>query len=453
MDSSLKERVTEMLVQKAEKKWETRPLDSWAKAKELRAKFYQNEANAKEQGMFLVEGDDATTCAGIGNCHVVFCNPLGASIANEGSDFARQCRAATEERGYGRDIGGYILNALGAMFSNRGLMGKEFHRRDFVLGNAGCDMHRKHTQIVAEHYDIPFFFSDSLGYFGEADAERDEARMEFLVNQHLALIDFLEKTTGRKFDDEDYIETAKSSIRIQGLMGDTLACLQHVPSPLDQKSLFSLIVLGTLVRSQQEETEKFWHMLRDEMRWRVENNIAALATERFRWVEEEPPPWFFLRYYRYMEEYGAVCLGTMYQFVDWQEQPDGTWIRPKTAIELGVPLNTREDLIRYQLGMMGGGSGSRGGAGHGPVHEQYIERLLKYFYAYRCDGVVLPLQRTGIGCVFNMRELAVRLEELGIPFMHYETSHPGNRTDLDENRMLDQLDTFMELQGLKRLEE
>ena len=36
--------------------------------------------------------------------------------------------------------------------------------------------------------------------------------------------------------------------------------------------------------------------------------------------------------------------------------------------------------------------------------------------------------------------------------MHYETSHPGNRTDFSEARLLDQLDVFMETQGLRKLE-
>jgi len=52
-----------------------------------------------------------------------------------------------------------------------------------------------------------------------------------------------------------------------------------------------------------------------------------------------------------------------------------------------------------------------------------------------------------------MRAAGLKLQEAGIPVMHYETSHPGDRTDFDENRMLDQLDTFMETQGLRRLEE
>ena len=52
-----------------------------------------------------------------------------------------------------------------------------------------------------------------------------------------------------------------------------------------------------------------------------------------------------------------------------------------------------------------------------------------------------------------MKAAAMKLMEQGIPVMHYETSHPGDRTDFDETRMLDQLDTFMEMQGLRKLED
>jgi len=443
-----------MLVQKATKKWETRPLDSWNKAKELRAKFYQTEASAQQEKIWLIEGSDATTAAGIGNCHVVFCQPYGASMAAESSEFARQCRAVTEAKGYGRDLCGYMQNHYGSMFSNRGLMGAEFHKRDFAMcGFNGCDMHAKHGEAVGEYLGIPHFFSDWVAYYGEPDKERDDARIEYLVAQSLELMEWLEKTTGKKFDDENYIETAKSSLRLQALKGDAMLCQQSVPAPIDQKSLYSIFILGGLVRTQQEETEKFWGEIRDELRWRAENNIAAVATERYRWVEHEPPPWFFLRYYRYMEEYGAVCIGSPYTHQTNLEQlPDGTWTRSKTALEKGMPLNTREDLIRAQLTGRGGGSGSQA-QGHGPVHEQYQKSVLDMYHAYHCNGGIFALHRSGVGCVYGMRELSTRMMELGMPVMHYETSHPGNRTDIDENRLLDQLDTFMETQGLRKLEE
>jgi hypothetical protein len=37
--------------------------------------------------------------------------------------------------------------------------------------------------------------------------------------------------------------------------------------------------------------------------------------------------------------------------------------------------------------------------------------------------------------------------------MHYEGSQPGDRTDLDEKRLLDQLDNWMESLGLRMLED
>jgi hypothetical protein len=229
--------------------------------------------------------------------------------------------------------------------------------------------------------------------------------------------------------------------------------LTHIPCPLDQKSAYSVLVLGSLVGSDPVETERLWEMIRDEMKWRVENNIAGVATERYRWTENEPPPWFFLKYYRYMEQYGAVCIQTFYHGVHLIEQPDGTWKAPKMPVEREseIKIKTKEDFARAQTGMMGGGRRRGGWGGHGPLPQDYYQNLMDAVKAFKCDGVILPLHRAGIGCVFSMKAAAMKLMEQGIPVMHYETSHPGDRTDFDENRMLDQLDVFMETQGLRKL--
>ncbi|MFC2010019.1 2-hydroxyacyl-CoA dehydratase [Chloroflexota bacterium] len=445
-----------MLIQKSERRWETRPLDCWDKAKELRKMFYQDEKTAHANGVFLIEGGaegaDSAMMAGIGNCHLILSQPTGASIGNVGDEFARQCRGVTEAAGYGRDMCGYMQNYIGSMLSNRHFLGGEFPPRDMVTQSADwCNMFAKFPQLEAEYWDVPQHYMDAIGYYGPPDAERDEARMEYIVAQNMEAIEWLEKQTDQEFDDETYIETTKSSMRVMAMRGEVIEYLQTIPTPLDQKSLYSIFILGGLVKTQQEETEKFWKMLRDEIKWRAENHIGSVGTERYRWVENEPPPWFFLKYYRYMEEYGAVCIGSPYTHgTQLVEQPDGTWKRPKTPLEEGVPLNTREDIVRLKSRSRGS-SGSTGG-GHGPAHEQYARRVLNMYKAFKCNGAILPLHRAGIGCVFGMREIGVKMREMGIPFMHYETSHPGNRTDFSEGHLLDQLDTFMETQGLRRLQ-
>ena len=442
-----------LLVQKPEQKWETRLLDCWAKAKELRAQFYNTEKDAKQQRKFLIGGGDGIQQSmgpGFGNLHLVHPNPEAASIANTSDAYSRECRAAVEARGYGRNLCGYHADYIGAMLINRHFSGGEMPQRDLVAqGNDLCSFYCKLGQLEAEFWGVPQHHVDATGYYGEWNEERDKARAEYALAQNLETVEWLEKATGTRFDDEAYIESIKRNWRMQALRGDVVETLTHVPSPLDQKSAYSLFTLGGLVGSDPEETEKFWVMLRDEMRWRTENNIAALATERYRWTENEPPPWFFLRYYRYMEEYGAICIQTFYQGVQLQEQPDGTFKRPKTPLEMGVELKTREDALGG-MSMFGGRRGS-GWGGHGPLPETYFGNLMNSIKAFKCDGAILPLHRAGIGCVYSMKATAMKLMEAGIPVMHYETSQPGDRTDFDETRMLDQLDVFMETQGLRKL--
>ena len=443
-----------MLVQKAVKRWETRPLDCWNKAKELRAKFYATERGAKEQRIFLIAGGDGIQQGmgpGFGNLHLVHPNPEAASIANTSDSYSRTCRAAVEARGYGRDLCGYHADYIGAILTNRHFSGGEMPRRDLVAqGNDLCSFYCKLGQLESEYWGVPQHHVDATGYYGEWNEARAKAAGEYALAQGLETVEWLEKATGTEFNDEAYIESIKRNWRVQALRGDVVETLTHIPSPLDQKSAYTLFNIGGLVGTDPEETERFWGMLKDEMKWRVENNIAAVATERYRWTENEPPPWFFLRYYRYMEEYGAVCIQTFYHGVQLEEQPDGTFKRPRTPLERGVELKTREDAIRAQAGM-GGRRGGSGWGGHGPLPEEYFRRLMSTIKAFHCDGAILTLHRAGIGCVYSMKATAMKLLEAGIPVMYYETSQPGSRTDFDENRMLEQLDVFMETQGLRKL--
>lgn len=446
-----------MLVQKPEKLWETRPLDCWAQAKELRSRFYKDEQDAGKKHMFLIGGGDGPQQRlgpGFGNFHIVHPHPEAASIANAGDTYSRQCRAATEIHGYGRDICGYQLDYIGALLTNKHFSGEPMPKRDLVCqGNDMCAMFPKLGQLEAEFWDVPDHHADESAYYDDHDPERDAAQREYRVAQIMETIEWLEKAVGKKFDAESYIESIERNWRMMEYRGDVIESLCHVPSPLDQKSAYSLFTLGGLVGSDPKDTEIFWRNFRDEMRYRNEHNIAALATERYRWTENEPPPWFFLKYYRYMEEYGAICIQTFYQHVSLEEQPDGTFKRPKSPRENGVKLKTLEDAVRY--GMMGPPSdeprkGSAWG-GHGPLPSVYYKNLMNTINAFKCDGAILTLHRAGIGCVFSMKAAAVKLMEAGIPVMHYETSHPGDRTDFDETRMLDQLDVFMETQGLRKL--
>jgi hypothetical protein len=65
----------------------------------------------------------------------------------------------------------------------------------------------------------------------------------------------------------------------------------------------------------------------------------------------------------------------------------------------------------------------------------------------QADGALLPAWCSGVGCNLVPKEQAMFLKEAGLSVMHYEGSQPGDRTDLDEKRLFDQLDTWMQSLG------
>ncbi|MBI4296086.1 MAG: 2-hydroxyacyl-CoA dehydratase [Chloroflexi bacterium] len=431
------------------RRWETRPLQCWDKAKEIRRKYERARVEAAGKHQQLVDGMDALIFAALGNLQAVMTNPLGAMIANASNKFSRECLAEAECRGFGRDVCGYHREIFGSMFLDRDIQGGHFPRRDISIPTpAPCDQHSKRGQPVADYFGIPRFQGEAPVYMGNFDPDRDRMMLEHRVAEVLEQIEWLEKVTGRRFDDEVFAEGVKSNMRLKSLAGDVYCLNQNTPAPLDQKSLYSFFTLGGLVKGDQNATEELWRELRDETRWRVEKKIAAVATERYRWVEDMPPPWYFLKYYRYMEKYGAVCIGSPYTHMigapyEWR---DGEYVSARTPLDLNWSMNTREELVRAHAVTF-----------IRPGHYTDIaganQNLLDMARAYHCEGAIMPLWHSGVGCVYGHSENGQALAEDGVRVMYYEGCQPGDRTDFDENRMLDQLDHWMESQGLKKLED
>ena len=113
-------------------------------------------------------------------------------------------------------------------------------------------------------------------------------------------IERLEKITGRTFQDELFFEAADNQFESSTLWPKVCMLNQAIPAPIDEKSMFSLYVLAVLNKSSREHVE-FYRELLDEVKDRVDRGIAALATERKRIMSDCPPPWGFLKIFRYLE--------------------------------------------------------------------------------------------------------------------------------------------------------
>ena len=431
-------------------KWETRPLDSWIKAKELRAKW-QKSIESKEN--VVGQGNNGWYHA-FPSFTVIEDNPVGSMIANKSNPFARKCRLASEVRGWGRELCGYVNNCWGSQFLGYQEDGSPFPRRNFVVPlPCVCDQHSKRGEQVRDFEPVPRWMSDFNMYLGDYDPEREVAMLNHKSYCNLKSVNDVERIFGQQFSDETMISMINSSTKVSEYRFDVARFMTNIPAPLSVKDIYSFYTMGGLTKLDPEETVAFWKMFRDEVEWRVQNNIAAVGNEQFRWMEAHPPPWHYLKYYRYMEQrYGAVCIGSQYSNeLGWhlEKRPDMSIGKIEyPAYPDDLPLETREDIFRRFSGFDARGP-------HSYKMDEYLRpaSILEFADIYQVNGALFGLWRCGVGCNVTRKEQAIALREAGYSVMLYEGSQPGDRTDMDEMRFLDQLDSWMESQGIQRVDD
>jgi len=428
-------------------KWETRPLEFWDKAKELRAGWQKSiESKVKVVGQGNCGWADAFPALTI-----IEVNPVGAMMQNKNEPYARKARLASEVRGWGREICGYQGNCWGGQFLGYIEDGTPWPNRKLVVPMpCVCDQHAKRGQQARDFENMPQWMADMCIYFGDFDAIRNDPMLEHKVYCTLRNVNDVERIFGQKFDDERMVELLKSSTEVREYGKEVSYIMARtIPSPLSVKDLYSVYTIGGLTKVDPEATVQFWKMVRDEVKWRAENHIAAVGNEQFRFIEAHPPSWHYMKYYRYLESYGAICMGSQYSHMmggGFEFKPDGS-IGEKDGARWpeDTPIETREDIFRYS-------QGKEARALNAFKIEEYIRRsaIVDFAKIFQADGALLAIWRHGVGCTLTRKEQAMYLKEAGLSVMHYEGSQPGDRTDLDEKRFLDQLDTWMQSLGLRK---
>ena len=429
-------------------KYPTEQLKCWKKAKELREQYYINFAKAHEKGGLRWSGSawalDAIP-AGLGNdVYSLTGEPYGATIAVD-RKFNKECQDAAESYGYARDMCAYMRTYWGSIILNKYPFGGEFPKPDFNFQTQICCSHSKWYQAAAKLEDnTPTFFIDvSVGAYQDLTTER----LDFVTNQGLEACEWLEKTTGRKFNDELFIEAVKNEMRSTSLWAAICAENKAKPAPLDEKTMYSLYVLATLSKSSKWCAD-FYQECLDEVKDRVARGIAAVPNERCRVMSDTQPPWGFLKVFRYLEEYGAVSIGSLYTFGlegIWETQPDGTWGPRPLPWEKGIEMNTREEVMRLYCDW----NLSKPQWQHFYDPRIKTEMMKTIIKEWGVDGVMLHLNRGCEGLSIGIMENRLGLAASGVPVMTFE-GNMGDEREFDLGRTQSRVDSFMETLNLKR---
>lgn len=427
--------------------YKIRPLECWDKAKELRNRYYQRYADAHKEGRLRWVGGAVTfdaLVAGLGDdLSFLSSEGYGASIGHVPS-FSVKCQEATEAQGYARDMCAYLRNYWGSMFLNKYLFGGEFPRPDFALQTHICCSHAKWYQQVAEHEKIPLFCID-VAMGTNYEIKDHPQRVEYVVQQSLDAIEWLEKVSGRTYDDEKLIAAVMQEAKNTSLWAQICNLNKAKPAPLDEKSLYALYVLLVLNKSSKE-FGAFYEEVKAEVEDRIAQNIAALPGERFRIMHDGQPPWSFLKLFRYLEQFGVVSVGSFYTFCLM-----GAWNfidgRLIPATPPTVAPKNREEAVRMYVEWY---------LTTKPVLNLFIDAkpksdiMLSMIRDWGVQAVIMHFNRGCEGISMQVAESKLAVSQAGIPILAYEGNMADDR-EFDEISTLSRVDAFMESLGLAKI--
>ncbi|MBN1255536.1 MAG: 2-hydroxyacyl-CoA dehydratase [Deltaproteobacteria bacterium] len=427
-------------------KYKTALLDCWPMMKELRRDHFKHTWKAGEKGDLVVMGIFEwflALCAGFGDYANPSYGPYYTGILRD-KEKALTCFNTAESKGFKRDICASMRCHLGQLYM--GLTEKspkgDTVKPDFILQPAACYAMSKTGQIVSEELGIPYLNLE----FPTKDSGNTRA---YLTTEMQEAIEWMEKKTDRKFNDELFINAVQNEWECMVLWARICEMTKTIPSPLDYRQMWSLRIPNITSRHKRE-TVTLYRILFDEVKERVAKGISATPYETARLFHQFLPPFYALNIFKEPWKYGASFIGGDGAFTSmgaWMIHEDGTWEAAKMPHERGVNISTREAALEALADLY---------LGYLPASRCTLtvnqKEAAKMIHDWHVDGVVLMIDRGCKTLSAGQEEQIVELKDAGIPTMVYEGSHADFR-DYNEIATLNRLDFFLESLGLKELDE
>jgi benzoyl-CoA reductase subunit B len=428
--------------------YETRPFSDsvWGWMKQLRREHYQKTWQAQAEGGICVTGimmQFMPLLAGFGQV----ANPTIATgytrVARKGlaPDGLKKYVDIMTAKGYSPVCGAIPANLgqlwEGISFKNP-ITGKEV-KPDFVYLTAGCPPIIKGSEICAEHLGIPLLFIEMPT---AESIEGEENRRKYILPQLLDAIEWIEKQTGKKYDDEKLIEAVQNDYRNNAIWAKISDLTRNIPSPMTARQAASLHAPMTTMAYSKDVTA-YLEALYEEMQQRVEDGISGAPFEKKRLSHQGMHPMYRPDVLRWPEEYGAnfvigfgVSGGTYIA--------DGRRVLPQSLEERGIELKSREDALNALI------EGSM--ADYDIDRRPEVRRLneIRRLKDWHIDGVMFELNRRCAFISIGMLDSKSDFEKAGIITGSYECSE-GDPNEFNESVIREDFSRFFERLGLTKI--
>jgi len=322
-----------------------------------------------------------------------------------------------EKMGFSRDLCSYARGDIGSAVTKGGPIGG-LPKPDFLLAcNNICGTVFKWYQELARYFDVPMFLMDTPFIHNV----KTEHATEYVRQQCLELVGFLEERTGKEFSEQRFAEVALLSVEAVDLWKQVLITAEHRPSPFTCFDAFIHMAPIVTLRGTREVVD-YYKLLVQEMRQRIEDGVSAVPEEKYRLIWDNIPIWYEMRNLGNLFASNNACLVADTYTTAWA-----------VDIRIDEPLTSMADAytkvyLNISIDLM-------------------IEQLLDLMQRYDADGLVMHSNRSCKPYSLGQYDLAREVtEKTGKPALIIEADMTDSRV-YSEAQVRERVEAFIESLG------
>nr|HID59692.1 2-hydroxyacyl-CoA dehydratase [Desulfobacterales bacterium] len=374
---------------KKKKRTSAKTLQTAREAGYFGKKMLQNALKAREEGRPTAwsmvtwwEGELIAKAMGV---ELVFPENWGAFCASVRAAEPHLDRSHGE--GFPSTLCGYARNCLGYarnMADNNlevppDAPGGGLARPTFLLSSgAACDARYKWFQALGRYLEVPVWTLE-LPHTGVKEyflPGNKEHNIRFIVSELKEYVAFLENLLGKKLDWDRLSEIVDQTFKTLRIAYEVDLLRKAVPSPMVAQDFWS-IMIPHLYLPDDPEAYEFYKRVYDEVKYKVDNKIAAIPNEKYRMMFSELPPWHTLGFFdEIAERYGIALV-----IESWSYHA----IPPIPEEELEGVTDPLELIARLTYRMWTGYNETALEYGVDPGF--FMSAYLKWAKEYRADGL------------------------------------------------------------------
>lgn len=278
-----------------------------------------------------------------------------------------------EEEGFSRDVCAFHRCFLGCAVAKERdpYLDQFFVEPDIIIAsNLPCMSESKSFLYAADHYNVPYYFIDAP--INTSGKEIPDYAIEYYAGQLKGALDFMVEHGFGVVDGDKLKEAVSLSKKLILLWNEIDECRKAVPAPMATvDGLTAAYPLIQLAGTQLGVT-LFERLLR-ELKGKVERKEGILDDEKLRLLWFGVPPFFNMGLLNYVEDYGAVVVKSMIEYIAGGAY-DPSIMDPEKPLE-SLAYKALVDIVN-------------------PTSENMVDFIVRTVKDFQIDGIIGAVKRS-----------------------------------------------------------